>query len=137
VSGRVTYALVASVVAVYGCVVMAGVLPRPDCPFATHLHVLCPMCGTTRAFLALFAGDVAGAFRWNPLFLGWGAASALAYVDVLWRAAGREGAGPCERGFRALAARPVLLRTVQGLVLAQTMLANTLMREALLSGDGP
>ena len=134
-NGRLAHGAVALAVAVYGASVLAGVLPRPDCPFATHLHVLCPMCGTTRALLALLAGDVGGAFRWNALFLAWGAVCALAYVDVLRRVAGKTDPGPCERGFRALAGRPVLLRSVQVALAAQTVWANTVMRDSLLAGD--
>jgi hypothetical protein len=37
------------------------------CSFATLTHQPCPGCGTTRAALALFHGDFATAFRFNPL----------------------------------------------------------------------
>ena len=134
-NARLAHGAVALAVACYGGLVLAGVLSRPDCPFATHLHVLCPMCGTTRAVLAFLSGDVAGAVRWNALFPVWGAACVLAYVDVLRRVAGKTDAGPCERGFRALAARPALLRTVQVALVAQTVWANTVMRDALLAGE--
>ena len=132
---RLAHGVVALAVAAYGAAVVAGVFPRPDCPFATHLHVLCPMCGTTRATLSVLAGDVAGALRWNALAPAWLGACALAYGDVLRRVAGKTDPGPCERGFQALAARPALLRTVQVALLAQTLWANTVMRAALLARE--
>jgi hypothetical protein len=58
---------VAGLVAIYvvGFFVLAsGVVP---CSFATLTHHPCPGCGTTRSALALLHGDVAAAFRWNPL----------------------------------------------------------------------
>jgi hypothetical protein len=57
-------------------------------------------------------------------------------LDLLRRAAGLDGPGPCERGFRALAARPWLARAVRFAVIAQAFNANTLMRGALLRGEG-
>ena len=57
---------------------LAPVLPvlarfAPVCPFHALTGVPCPGCGSTRAVLALFRGDVAAAFGFNPL-----AATALA-----------------------------------------------------------
>ncbi|MBE6819099.1 MAG: DUF2752 domain-containing protein [Ruminococcaceae bacterium] len=37
------------------------------CPFRTHLGVLCFGCGLTRAFGALFSGQVLKSVRYNPL----------------------------------------------------------------------
>jgi hypothetical protein len=59
-------------------VALAPVLPvlarlAPACPFHALTGVPCPGCGTTRAALAFFRGDVAAALAWNPL-----AATALA-----------------------------------------------------------
>ncbi len=39
------------------------------CPFANFFGVLCPGCGTTRAFTLLLKFDVVSAFRLNPLFV--------------------------------------------------------------------
>ena len=38
------------------------------CPLYELAGISCPLCGTTRAFLALLRGDGALAFRCNPLF---------------------------------------------------------------------
>ncbi len=58
-------------------------LPRPVCNLRSWTGVPCPTCGTTRMAERLLAGDVVGAFGWNPLvFIGltavalWGVASA-------------------------------------------------------------
>jgi len=37
------------------------------CGFARMFHTPCPGCGSTRAMLALFSGDVASMIRFNPL----------------------------------------------------------------------
>jgi len=54
-------------------VVAAGALGAAyyliGCPFRFFFGVPCPGCGMTRAWTALFKGDIAGAFRWHPLFL--------------------------------------------------------------------
>ena len=39
------------------------------CLFKMLLHVPCPSCGSTRAVMAVFRGDVAGALCLNPLGL--------------------------------------------------------------------
>jgi len=38
------------------------------CPLYELTGLSCPLCGTTRAFLSLFRGDVRTAFRCNLLF---------------------------------------------------------------------
>ena len=37
------------------------------CGFARVFHLPCPGCGSTRAMLALFSGDLPGFLRMNPL----------------------------------------------------------------------
>lgn len=37
------------------------------CGFARAFHMPCPGCGSTRAMLCLFHGDLAGVIRMNPL----------------------------------------------------------------------
>lgn len=38
------------------------------CLYKTFLHIPCPGCGMTRAWLSLLRGDIAGAFAFHPLF---------------------------------------------------------------------
>lgn len=38
------------------------------CPIYRLLHVQCPVCGTTRAWLAAFGGDFTSAFAQNAFF---------------------------------------------------------------------
>ena len=38
------------------------------CPVSHFLHVPCPGCGMTRAYLCLLRLDMAGAFRMHPMF---------------------------------------------------------------------
>ena len=38
------------------------------CPFYFIFGVPCAACGTTRALVSLFRGDIMGAFQWHPLF---------------------------------------------------------------------
>ena len=42
-------------------------LPRPICRMRAWTGIPCPTCGSTRMIEALFAGDLLGAFAWNPL----------------------------------------------------------------------
>jgi hypothetical protein len=39
----------------------------PQCPIHEYFGILCPGCGTTRAFAALLHGHIAEAFYLNPL----------------------------------------------------------------------
>lgn len=41
----------------------------PQCPFLRLTGYQCPGCGTQRALHAVVHGDIATAFRYNPLFL--------------------------------------------------------------------
>lgn len=47
-------------------------LPWPQCPFHRYLGLNCPMCGSTRAWLAVFHGHWQEAFQLNPIFWLWG-----------------------------------------------------------------
>lgn len=38
------------------------------CPFYNLLHIPCPCCGVTRAWVAFFHGDISGAFAYHALF---------------------------------------------------------------------
>jgi hypothetical protein len=66
-SGLVAGAMVA------GTAVVARVDPStsslfPICPLYAATSVACPGCGLTRAYHALFNGDIAAAFGFNALF---------------------------------------------------------------------
>jgi hypothetical protein len=47
--------------------VLLTAFDRPVCVYALVFRSPCPGCGLTRAALALAAGDLAAAARWNPL----------------------------------------------------------------------
>lgn len=56
--------------AIVGAFVLGGwVLSTASvpCSFARLFHVPCPGCGSTRAMLCLFQGDLAGVVRMSPL----------------------------------------------------------------------
>jgi hypothetical protein len=53
-------------------------LPLSMCALKLATGCPCPTCGTTRAFGRLFAGDVAGALRMNPL------ATAGVFLVAVW-----------------------------------------------------
>ena len=55
----------ACVLAVIAVLALSGIY---KCPFDFFLGIPCPMCGMTRAFFALFHGDVSGAFYFHPLW---------------------------------------------------------------------
>ncbi len=67
-------------------VVLASGVVR--CPTALLLHVPCPACGTTRAARALFACDLAGTMRLQPLtpvVLFIFGALGLRSIGLVWR----------------------------------------------------
>lgn len=107
---------------------LAGVLPTLRCPLKTYLGVGCPMCGTTRAWCSFFEGHFREAFVWNPLFLLWGAACFVAFLDLLHKGSG--GASPTvgEVLARRLAASPIAARLFAVSVGALLIYTN---REAL------
>lgn len=47
-----------------------GALPDPGCPWLALTGGPCPLCGTSRAALALLAGDLRASLALNPLGLG-------------------------------------------------------------------
>jgi hypothetical protein len=52
--------------ALYFALVSLAAIPPLRCPWRVLLGVECPMCGTTRALLALCRGEVIAALAWNP-----------------------------------------------------------------------
>ena len=68
--------------------------PLPACGFRQATGLPCPGCGSTRALLALAGGDVAGAWRFNPLAttltLGFALAGGVWITGrrIVWRAWG-------------------------------------------------
>ncbi|MBR0413841.1 MAG: DUF2752 domain-containing protein [Clostridia bacterium] len=51
------------------------------CPIRTHLGVLCFGCGLTRAFGALFGGQLLQSLRFNPLAIVLLVAGVLCYIE--------------------------------------------------------
>lgn len=47
---------------------LIGLLVFIGCPIYRVTGILCPTCGVTRAWLALFRGDVGKAFQYHALF---------------------------------------------------------------------
>lgn len=62
-----------------GCVFLS--VSGIGCPITFVTGFACPGCGMTRAYLALFSGDIAMAFAWHPLF--W-CVPIVAYLTVLF-----------------------------------------------------
>lgn len=54
-----------AVIAVVGLLRASGLY---KCPLKLFFGIPCPLCGITRAFFALFSGDIAGAFYYHPLW---------------------------------------------------------------------
>ena len=48
------------------CCIACGIC---GCPIYRFFNVLCPTCGTTRAWLCFFSGDLIRAFQYNLFFL--------------------------------------------------------------------
>lgn len=62
----VAVALAATAVIAYLAVFDPTVWPAPKCPFHTLTGLDCPGCGTQRAVHALFHGEPAKAWAYNP-----------------------------------------------------------------------
>ena len=66
-----------------------ALLPKvPECVFH-RLGLLCPGCGATRAFLALFWGKVLKSIRLNPIVFVGAVMFALFYVEQLFALFGK------------------------------------------------
>jgi len=127
---RFGYLALAAAICTVAFLSLAGVLPAYHCPFATFLEFSCPMCGTTRAWVQFFQGDIAGAFSCNPLFMLWGWWCLVALADLVQKGLG---AGHPTIGERCIIAvgRNKLLCAIQivcfasMLVYVNVRLANT------------
>lgn len=73
------WSAVALVAVVATALALASGMPEPQCLFKAATGWPCLTCGTTRALHALAAGNVAAAWRMNPLVITAGA-SWLAYA---------------------------------------------------------
>jgi Protein of unknown function (DUF2752) len=82
------YVALAVAVPVVFLLALAGVVPGMDCPWHRWLRFECPMCGSTRAWLAFSCGDWRGALRYNPIFWLWGFWTGVAYLELWQRALG-------------------------------------------------
>lgn len=51
------------------------------CPVRIIFHIECPGCGLTRAFKALFVGNISGALHYNYTFIFWLIAFILFVID--------------------------------------------------------
>jgi len=105
--------VIAILVTIWLGAVVLGFAPTILCPFRHFLHISCPMCGTTRACLAVFHGDWLGALLENPIFWIWVFWSLVVFVDLwhrVWKAENTVGehmlrsamANPWIKGFHAI-----------------------------------
>lgn len=77
-SGRKTTVIVMIVVlAVLAVLILTGIY---TCPFKAITGLPCPLCGATRAHMAVFRGDIKGAFHFHPL---WPLISVTAIAEIL------------------------------------------------------
>ena len=100
-------ALFAVAAAVVFAIDPARVSLFPPCPLHRYTGLWCPGCGTTRALHQLFHGNVATAFRFNPL--------AISLLPVIGYLAVRR-----EEGLL----KPVWIWTLLGVVVAFGVLRN-------------
>lgn len=102
------YLALALVVLIAGGLSLSGILPALRCPLNAFFGVSCPMCGTTRAWCSFFAGNYREAFIFNPLFLLWGGACFLAFLDLLHKGFGGTAPTVGEDVMHRLAASPLV-----------------------------
>ena len=57
-------AIIIAVLALSAVLYFSGV----GCVWKYLFHISCPTCGITRAYISLFSGDIAAAFRYNFMF---------------------------------------------------------------------
>ena len=66
------------------------------CPFYYFLHITCPACGVTRAWISLIKGDIVSAMAYNPFFLPLSAIFvAVIYCDISGKKMRRYQLGIC------------------------------------------
>jgi len=69
--------------ALYVALVSFEAIPPLVCPWRALLGLECPMCGATRALLALGRGEVTAALAWNPLAILLAVAAAAAVANEI------------------------------------------------------
>jgi hypothetical protein len=95
------------------------------------------MCGSGRAIETALSGEVANAFRLNPLFPFWGCVMGLLMLDLAW--AGRFGSaayGPGRRLLNASARNKWSLFFLILLWIGLALYLNLFMRAELLPSHG-
>ena len=113
-----TAALIAAAVLVYAA--WFSHAPLPVCRIYTDLHLYCPACGCTRAFIALLRGDLLRSLRYNPGVLYFAAAVT---VYLVTQTVQRLSGGRIRCGIRY---RNVYLYIGFGLLIANAIVWNIL-----------
>ena len=121
---RLRYLALAGAVCTVVSLSFVGLLPAYQCNFAKFLGVACPMCGTTRAWQRVFAGDIAGSFLSNPLFLLWTLWCLVALVDLVHKGLGATHSTIGERCVLAATSSGVLRAAHVALVMAMLVYVN-------------
>ena len=90
----------------------------PGCPFRALTGWLCPGCGTLRGLHELLHGNLAAAFRFNPLML-------LSLPFVAWSLLARSAELAAGRALPVVLLRAAWIRALLGVVLLYGVLRNT------------
>jgi len=69
--------------ALYSILVSVAAIPPLGCPWRLLLDFECPMCGTTRAVMALGRGEIGAALALNPLAILLAAAAIAVAINEL------------------------------------------------------
>src|SRR3989338_3564663 len=90
----------------------------PGCPFRALTGWLCPGCGTLRGLHQLLHGNLAAAFRFNPLMV-------LSLPFVAWSLLARSAELAAGRALPVVLLRAAWIRALLGVVLLYGVLRNT------------
>jgi hypothetical protein len=121
---RWSYIALAIAVPLATALALPGPWPRLACPWHHWLGFECPMCGSTRAWLALAGGDWCGAFRFNPIFWLWGFWTGMAYLELWQRALAPQTAPIGTALMQQLARKPTWLGIHALLIVGATVYLN-------------